>query len=145
MIAVVLSADELRAAGACPDGIELLERIARMQRVDHAVVRVPRWTRLHSVWLAVTYPSYAWWLVAGGLIPAPNLREANLRGANLHGADLYGADLGGANLHGADLYGANLYGANLYGANLSRVNLYGTDLDAWERGPDGYARRKEDG
>ncbi len=54
----------------------------------------------------------------------------------LYGAYLYGADLSGANLSGANLYGANLYGADLYGADLS-----GANLGAWERGPDGYARR----
>ena len=58
---------------------------------------------------------------------------ANLSGANLSRADLYGANLSGANLSRADLSGADLYGANLSGA----------DLYVWERGPDGYARRKD--
>jgi len=46
-------------------------------------------------------------------------------------------DLSWANLSGADLSGADLSGAYLYGADLSWA-----DLGAWERGPDGFARRK---
>ena len=76
-----------------------------------------------------------------------NLNGANLNGANLFGADLYGANLNGANLNGANLTGASLSGADLYGADLYRANLTGAslsgaDLGEWERGPDGYARRK---
>ena len=81
-----------------------------------------------------------------------NLHDANLRGANLHDANLGGADLRGAylrganlrgaNLHDADLYGAYLRGADLYGADLYGADLRGANLDSWERGSDGYARRK---
>ena len=63
--------------------------------------------------------------------------EAGGERANLGGANLYGANLGGVNLRSANLYGANLRSVNLYGANLDGANLGG-----WERGPDGYARRK---
>ncbi len=95
--------------------------------------------------------------LSGADLSRANLSEANLYGANLYGANLYGANLSGAdlyeaylygaNLSGADLYEAYLYGANLSGADLSRAylsgaNLSGADLGDWERGPDGYARRK---
>ena len=56
---------------------------------------------------------------------------------DLSGADLYGANLTRANLSGADLAGANLTGADLF-----RANLTGANLEEWERGEDGYARRK---
>ncbi len=66
-----------------------------------------------------------------------DLPGACLSRAYLYEANLSGADLFGANLSGADLSGADLSRANLYGANLSRA-----DLGDWERGPDGYARKK---
>jgi hypothetical protein len=77
-----------------------------------------------------------------------NLSRADLSGANLSGAHLFGADLSRADLSGADLFGAKLSGANLSGAYLSRAYLFGADLSRadlgeWERGPYGYARRKE--
>ena len=90
--------------------------------------------------------------LAGANLTGANLFRANLTGADLTGANLFranltGADLTGANLTGADLTGANLAGAdlagaNLTGANLTGANLYGADLEEWERGEDGYARRK---
>ena len=82
--------------------------------------------------------------------PCPE--KPDLSGANLFRADLYGADLSGANLFRANLFRANLYGADLTGADLFRANLTGADLtgadltgadlEEWERGEDGYARRK---
>ena len=88
----------------------------------------------------------------GADLSGANLFRANLYGANLTGANLYGANLTRANLYGADLSGANLTGANLYGADLAGADLAGADfaganlfrvnLEEWERGEDGYARRK---
>jgi len=49
-----------------------------------------------------------------------------------------------ANLCSADLSGANLPRANLSGADLFRANLSGANLGDYERGPDGYARKKEE-
>jgi hypothetical protein len=72
-----------------------------------------------------------------------NLSRANLSGANLSGANLSGANLSGANLFGANLFGANLSRANLSRADLSGANLFGANLGDWERGNDGYAKRKE--
>ena len=46
----------------------------------------------------------------------------------------------GADFSGMDLSGTDLRGADLWGADLS-----GADLGEWERGPDGFARRKEAG
>ena len=59
-----------------------------------------------------------------------------------------GADFRNMNLSGVYLFKANLSGACLFKANLSwacliKVDLSGADLGEWERGPDGYARRKE--
>ena len=39
-------------------------------------------------------------------------------------------------------YKPDLAGANLTGANLTGADLTGADLEEWERGEDGYARRK---
>ena len=64
--------------------------------------------------------------------------SADLTRAYLPGADLSYADLARANLAYAYLVGANLTCANLTGADLT-----GTNLGEWERGPDGYAVRKE--
>ena len=85
--------------------------------------------------------------LAGADLAGADLFRANLYGADLAGANLAGANLAGANLTGADLFGANLYGANLtgailLGANLLGANLTGANLEEWERGEDGYARRK---
>ena len=38
--------------------------------------------------------------------------------------------------------GADFSGANLFRADLFRAGLSGADLGGWERGPDGYARRR---
>ena len=87
----------------------------------------------------------------------PYLSGAYLSGANLSGADLSGAYLSGADLSRAYLSGANLSGANLSRTYLSRTYLSGAylsgaylsgadlsraDLGEWERGPDGFARKK---
>ena len=53
-----------------------------------------------------------------------------------------GADFRNMNLSRADLSVVYLSGANLSGANLSGANLSGANLREWERGPDGYARRR---
>jgi len=66
-----------------------------------------------------------------------DLSHANLAHANLAHADLNRANLARANLYGADLNRADLSHANLYGANLACANLYD-----WERGEDGFARRR---
>ncbi len=76
-----------------------------------------------------------------------NLSRANLSGAELSRADLSAANLYEANHSGADLFRANLFGANLSranlsGADLSRADLFGADLGDWERGLDGYVRKK---
>ena len=47
-----------------------------------------------------------------------------------------------ADLSGAYLSRANLSRANLSGADLSGAYLSGADLEGWERGDDGYAKRK---
>jgi hypothetical protein len=70
------------------------------------------------------------------------LPGADLRMMDLSGLDLSGAELTGVGLSGTDLYGACLIDANLSGANLSGSDLTGANLGDWERGPDGYARRK---
>ena len=82
----------------------------------------------------------------GAYLAGADLRGATLSWADLTRADLSGADLGGAtlswaNLSGADLFGADLSRANLDGADLTRADLTRADLGAWERGPNGYARR----
>ena len=71
-----------------------------------------------------------------------NLAGADLTRANLTGVNLYGASLPHANLYDANLTQADLTGANLYSANLAGAYLTGTNLGEWERGPDGYARRR---
>ena len=73
----------------------------------------------------------------GARLRGTDLRGTDLRGADLRDADLRGADLRGANLRWSDLRGTDLREANLRGANLREANL-----DTWERGVDGYARRR---
>ena len=80
--------------------------------------------------------------LSGANLYGADLSGANLTGANLTGADLEEADLSGANLTGASLIGANFTLANLTGANLYGADLFRTNLEEWERGEDGYARRK---
>ena len=80
--------------------------------------------------------------LSGANLFRANLYGANLSGANLTRANLYGADLSGANLTGANLYGADLAGADLAGADFAGANLFRVNLEEWERGEDGYARRK---
>jgi uncharacterized protein YjbI with pentapeptide repeats len=97
-------------------------------------IRIP-WTALSYVWLSLS--GFSRWLFEHRLVPMPNLARVDLRGVNL-----FGADLDGVNLRGVNLSGVNLRGVNLSGVNLSGVNLSGANLGDWERGPDGYARRK---
>ena len=80
--------------------------------------------------------------LTGADLAGANLTGANLYGANLTGANLFRANLYGANLAGADLFRADLAGANLTGADLAGANLFRANLEEWERGEDGYARRK---
>jgi len=107
-------------------------------------------------------PDLSWANLSGADLSGADLSGAYLYGAYLYGADLsraylsgadlsraylsgaylYGADLSRADLSGADLSRAYLSGADLSGADLSRAYLSGADLGAWERGPDGFARRK---
>ena len=94
-----------------------------------------------SRWLIVTDDE-------GNLVPSDcwagaDFRNMDLSGAHLSGADLAGADLSGADLSGADLVGVDLSRADLSGADLTGAYLFGANLGEWERGPDGYARRKE--
>ena len=127
---VHITVDELRAADACPSGIEWFEETARLAGTPGVLSVV--WTPLHTVWLAVTRGLDASWARDRGLIPRADLRNADLRGA----------DLRGAYLPEVDLEGANLQGANLRGAYLGSADLGGADLGDWERGPDGFARRR---
>ena len=125
---VWISRKQLTDAGACREGLALFERIADEQG-RRTKVRIP-WGPLAFCWLEADRRWFASWMFVRGIVPMPNLYGAYLSGANLSGASLSGADLSGADLSGADLYGASLSGA---------------DLSDWERGPDGYARRKSNG
>jgi uncharacterized protein YjbI with pentapeptide repeats len=89
-----------------------------------------------------------WANLYGADLSGASLYEAALSYANLSGADLSGADLSKADLRYSTLYEANLSEASLNKASLYRADLTGadlswTDLGNWERGPDGYARRKQ--
>jgi len=144
MIALALTIAELEAHRACARGLNAF-RAAWGEEL-----RIAEWTPLHSVWLAVAWPTYVRWARKEGLIPGASLAGANLAGAylagaslagaNLRGADLTGASLAGADLDRAKLRGADLTGASLAGADLDRASLAGANLGDWERGPDGYAR-----
>jgi uncharacterized protein YjbI with pentapeptide repeats len=86
--------------------------------------------------------------LTGADLSGTNLRGAYLNGANLSCADLTGADFRGANLNKANLSRADFRRANfrrvsLSEANLNEANLSGANLGDWERGPDGFARRKQ--
>jgi uncharacterized protein YjbI with pentapeptide repeats len=134
MIHVRLTAGDLRAANACPEGL---------RRFDETIVGGIdcEWTRDQGIAALIWFGADYTWAIGAGLLPdvRADLRGANLRGANLRGADLRGANLGGANLYGANLYGANLVGANLRGANLRGANLRGADLYGADlRGADLY-------
>ncbi len=83
--------------------------------------------------------------ILGDVLPqeALDARVGVLLGrTDLGGADLNEANLGEANLCGANLCGANLCGADLGGANLGGADIRWADLGGWERGSDGYARRR---
>ena len=154
MIALALTIAELEAHRACARGLNAF-RAAWGEEL-----RIAEWTPLHSVWLAVAWPTYVRWARKEGLIPGASLAGANLAGAylaraylagaylagaslagaNLRGADLTGASLAGADLDRAKLRGADLTGGSLAGAALDRASLAGANLGDWERGPDGYAR-----
>lgn len=145
---------DLKAKRACVGGIELFSAIMAEQndlrarrgkkpRADK--IRIPL-CALSWLWLS-QHGNHQAWLYSQHLVPMPSFAGLDLYGANLYsaalrGANLSGADLRGADLSGAYLRGANLYGADLRGANLSGAYLYGAKLVDWERGPDGFARRK---
>ena len=93
------------------------------------------WVEDRSPWPEKPY-------LSGANLSGADLSRANLLGANLSMANLSRANLSRADLSGADLSRANLLGADLSGADLSVANLSGADLGIWERGPDGFARRK---
>jgi len=105
--------------------------------------------------------------LTGAHLAGAHLAGAHLAGAHLYNVDLYNVDLYNVDLRNADLYGAHLTGAHLTGADLAGVDLTCADLTYadltyadltcadlteahltyanlgdWERGPDGYARRK---
>ena len=117
MITVSIWRKTLVKLGACSEGLKLFDEIAALQ--DEADprrlkrIRV-QWGPLAELWLARDSRGHVGWLRRKKVVPR---------------IDLVGANLGGANLVGANLDGANLDGADL-------------DLCDWERGPDGYARRK---
>lgn len=131
MITVALTRADLVekrvAAGlekACQNGLDLFDALKAHcdeQRARDGKPRrrgiVIRWSRVHALWMATAYPSHSAWMIGAGLLPAMGFADADLRGAHLRGAHLGGADLRGADLRGAY-------------------------LGDWERGPDGYARRK---
>ena len=79
---------------------------------------------------------------AGRFVPPDCWAGADFRNMNLSRADLSVVYLSGADLSGADLSGADLSVVYLSGAKLSGANLSGANLREWERGPDGYARRR---
>ena len=121
---VWISRQRLIDAGACREGLALFDalksaqderRSARGLR-PRALLRL-EWSTLAYLWLESEGRRFASWMFHCGIVPMPSFARANLGGANLGGANLGGAYLGGANLDGAY-------------------------LGDWERGPDGYARRK---
>ena len=77
--------DEQRARSIGPEGSP---QAARGPRAGLVV----RWSRLHALWLASAYPSFASWLVERGIVPQVSLISASLDGANLDGASLRGAN-----------------------------------------------------
>src|SRR5258708_39418569 len=82
MITVTITKEQLEAADACGDGLDLYE--ACCCEVGH--VQIKDWQHVHSVWLATAYPSFSDWLVSNGIIPRANLARANLGGAHPDGA-----------------------------------------------------------
>jgi len=148
MIMVTIRRSRLVELGACEKGIALFDAIASM-RGRRTSFRV-EWTPLAEAWFSTS--GFAQWARENGVVPRLSLAHTNLEGANLaraslayaslEGASLEGASLEGASLEGAYLAGAYLAGSNLAGVNLARAYLAYANLGEWERGPDGYARRK---
>jgi len=133
---ITITRAELVEHQACADGLDMYDAIAReLGTPDRITIE---WSPLAWLWLG----SHAKWLHDREIAPMPSFARADLRGANLDGAYLRGANLSGAYLCGAYLRGAYLSGANLSDANLRGAYLRGADLGSWERGPDGYARRR---
>jgi uncharacterized protein YjbI with pentapeptide repeats len=150
---VKITLETLRQKGACAKGQEWFERLFPEGWEGE-------WTPMHQATMLADRTARAWWAwaVRERLIPAHSMAGCRLRGVDLFGADLRRADLRGADLRRAnlewvdlrradlrrvDLRGANLEWADLRGANLCEANLEGVDLVEWERGPDGFARKKE--
>jgi hypothetical protein len=149
-----VTAELLREKGACSGGIEWFDRLFPQG------FEVAEWTPMHQAmtlgdpdgrkhwgwacWVGIIpRHSMAGWRLRGASLRGASLQFAVFWGANLRYADLRGADLRRANLRGANLRGANLGGADLRRANLGDADLRGANLDNWERGPDGFARRRE--
>ena len=142
---VTIARADLIAHDACGDGFALYDAIAaEMSTPDE--ITIP-WGPLAWLWCP-----FSQWLYSCGLVPMPSFDGADLSSADMSSANMSGANMRGANLRGADLRGANMRGANLRGADLRDANLRGADmrdayltgayLGQWERGPDGYARRR---
>ncbi len=115
-----LSADELRAAGACDQAVKAFDAAFPKGVISHDDMKVVVATALKGGIL-----KYYGWAITKGLLPVTLLVGADLWGADLGGADLGGADLGGADLWGANLRGANLRGADLVGAKVTQEQLKG--------------------
>ena len=119
---LIVSWDDDDTAAADADKVRVLGPV----RVE-AVLDRDRMLRQHGAYADLAYA---------------NLARADLTGANLTYANLTDANLARTSLTGAGLTGANLTGANLTDADLTGANLARADLGGWERGLDGYARRK---
>ena len=124
MISSTITLEELRNSSACEEGIKLFSAITDGKET----LLIPKWSILHTVWLAVAYPDFAKWLRDKNIVPSANLQDADLRDANLQDANLRDANLWGANLRGANLRRANLRYANLRDANLRGANLRDANL-----------------
>ena len=136
MVFVSITRKELEAAGACAEGLQLFDSVAWNGQWSG------EWTQLRDIWLAVGAPGFAGWLRGKRMIPSANLSRAYLSGAYLSGAILSGANLSYANLYCADLSRANLSRADLSGAYLGSAILTDCKMGDWERGSDGYAKKK---
>jgi hypothetical protein len=135
MLTLTITRDDLDRLGACADGLAMFDQLKTGQDDVRALRNLKprralrlRWGLLEQVWIAVSYPEFAGWLLDVGIVPPVYGRRADLYGANLDGANLYGANFTRADLARANLARANLEGANLYGANLARADLYGANL-----------------
>ena len=95
-----ISAETLRAKGACTAGIEAFGR------VFPDGFRGEFCATMQALILGTDLRTFFGWAVANGVVPIWSMAQWNLYGANLTGANLYGADLYGADLTGAELSNA---------------------------------------